>query len=490
MTYLIVIVTFILFAIKGQVFIDPDFGWHIKTGEYISKSGIPRTDIFSYTMPSFPWIDHEWLTNYLMFKAMEHIEYLGLAFIFSLLALLSLIASVGIPNNINKRIVFIITAGVIFPAFGIRPQVISWLFLAILTIFLYRENFWKKYKLFLPVLFLIWVNLHGAFASGIVILGFFILFKTIRKRSIIIDYYIVFFLCLVATLINPYGFRIWKEVIVQFTDTPLYRRQIAEWMPSIFSGNTIFALFLAMICSLTFYMRRKFLLENKALVVVLAYQAVFTTRHIPIFTIMTAPLVMKLLEIFQKNLTTKESMRRFRISLNFLLVISISTVIITAILNIRAMRKVNESDFYPKNAVEFLRKSNFEGQILNSYDWGGYLIWKYPEKKVFIDGRMPSMKRDTAPTSELTWAYKTYTELYKEGVDIDTIEKLPINIILIRNDPDLDIEKKEPNIVARIARLFIDVEDISVFTKKLKDSGNWEIVHRDDIATVYKRQKI
>ena len=47
---------------------DPDFGWHVRTGELILQEGVPQQDWYSYTMPDFHWIDHEWLTDVLMYK--------------------------------------------------------------------------------------------------------------------------------------------------------------------------------------------------------------------------------------------------------------------------------------------------------------------------------------------------------------------------------------------------------------------------------------
>ena len=47
---------------------------------------------------------------------------------------------------------------------------------------------------------------------------------------------------------------------------------------------------------------------------------------------------------------------------------------------------------YPLGAVKYLHENPIEGNMFNEYNWGGFLIWQYPEKKVFIDGRMPSWK--------------------------------------------------------------------------------------------------
>ncbi|MCA1557320.1 MAG: hypothetical protein LC731_02130, partial [Acidobacteria bacterium] len=47
-----------------------------------------------------------------------------------------------------------------------------------------------------------------------------------------------------------------------------------------------------------------------------------------------------------------------------------------------------EAKYFPVSAVEFIRAQNLPDPIFNSYDWGGYLIWKlYPERRVYIDGR-------------------------------------------------------------------------------------------------------
>ncbi len=49
---------------------------------------------------------------------------------------------------------------------------------------------------------------------------------------------------------------------------------------------------------------------------------------------------------------------------------------------------------YPAGAVSYLRTHQPRGPMLNSYDWGGYLIWTlYPRERVYIDGR-PDMYGD------------------------------------------------------------------------------------------------
>src|SRR3990167_9596253 len=128
MSILVIIVIFILFAIKSYFLLDPDFGWHIKMGEFILNSGIPLTDPFSYTMPSYPFVDHEWLTNILVFLGYKNIGWVGLGIAFSLITVLSLLTA--FKFDFRKKyftLPFILSAGVLFGFVGIRPQAISWL---------------------------------------------------------------------------------------------------------------------------------------------------------------------------------------------------------------------------------------------------------------------------------------------------------------------------------------------------------------------------
>src|SRR3990167_10696773 len=76
--------------------LDPDFGWHVRMGNYILANGIPQTDPLSYTMPNFPFIDHEWLTNVLMAVGYERLGMAGLAGGFA--GLTPLVGWVGFPR--------------------------------------------------------------------------------------------------------------------------------------------------------------------------------------------------------------------------------------------------------------------------------------------------------------------------------------------------------------------------------------------------------
>src|SRR3990167_97454 len=75
------------FWYKAAIFLDPDFGWEMRMGQYILAHGIPYTDPLSYTMPSYPIIAHYWLSSILIAKLYPVIGYAGLAGIVALISL-------------------------------------------------------------------------------------------------------------------------------------------------------------------------------------------------------------------------------------------------------------------------------------------------------------------------------------------------------------------------------------------------------------------
>src|SRR4051794_21215200 len=57
---------------------DPDYWWHVRTGQYIVETGtLPRADIYSYTVPGRPWVTHEWLTEILLYVVQQRLGYVG-----------------------------------------------------------------------------------------------------------------------------------------------------------------------------------------------------------------------------------------------------------------------------------------------------------------------------------------------------------------------------------------------------------------------------
>jgi hypothetical protein len=494
---LILCLVFSVFLIIGYKSLDPDFGWHLTTGRLILEKGIPKTDPFSYTMPSFPFVDHEWLTNTLLAKAYPLIGYFGLAIIVSVIASLAILVSLWDfifetkkYGKINKFLFitpFLLGAGTLVSFFGVRPQVESWLFLAVLTRILTKDSVWRKWRFFIPPFILLWTNLHGSFAVSIVTIFIVTLLKSVRSKRIRVDYIIIFAVSLLTTFINPYGSRLWGEVFMQLSDTTL-RWRIFEWMPPINFFNLSFMALLTLSFMLIVRYRKLLKLELLGLYAFFLMQGLMSSRHIPLWTIITLPIVSETIYLLYSEVrNVKYGEERF---IKLFKYISIGVFIIFTIQSLYssfARSSLSEKYFYPKKAVDYLKGNLPENEIFSDYGWGGYLIWKLPEKKVFIDGRMPSWRWNFQSGKESSYVMEEYLNVLSGEVNYkDVFKKYNVDTVLLpveKRETFIDqLDKKFRKLLGRFNKKKLDF----IFFDEL-EKDDWIKVYSDDTAVIYEK---
>lgn len=169
---------------KGMFSLDPDFGFHLRMGQVILEQGIPATDPFSYTMPSFPDIDEAWLLDVAIATLYPKIGMSGLAVIFAVITLGALWIMEGLAGWHRRRlkeIVLTLNMTVLLLFAGVRPQAFSLFFLAIVLRILLNKR-WNRYGRFaLPFLFTLWSNVHGGFVAGLATMGVVVALSLLRR---------------------------------------------------------------------------------------------------------------------------------------------------------------------------------------------------------------------------------------------------------------------------------------------------------------------
>jgi len=482
------LLVFVLFWIKGESFLDPDFGWHWKMGELILSKGIPKTDPFSYTMPSFPFVDHEWLTNVAIYQLDKMVGWQGLVFFFVIIGLLSLVvAGSGFRGKSHLRIfklsLFVLGVGAILPFFGVRPQVLSWFFLALWLKVILNDKLFEKYFLFLPIFMLIWANLHGSFAVGIFCLELVLGAKFWQKKKLAGKEIFCLIFCLGATFVNPYGARLWGEVWQQISDANL-RFRIAEWQPSFF--KPIFPyLFFVSLGFFIYVFRRKITLEKIFLFLFFLIQSLLSLRHVPLFVIVALPICLESLEcLYQRVARIKYGLKRWRKAAWGMFFLCFLVAGVEAFFVLREEKIFTESNYYPMAAVLFLRQNLPEGNLFSSYNWGGYLIWKLPEKKVFIDGRMPSWRWKAGLPRESNNAMEDYVKMLEDKEKLaEILDKYQISKVLWFNEK----REKEGWLGKILARFFGQQKERLVMGEFLEERG-WKKEYQDEVAVVWGRE--
>jgi len=497
-----IFIALLVFWIKGCILLDPDFGWRVRSGGLILTEGIQKTDPFTYSMPSFPWVDHAWIISVVFAFFYPMVGRVGLSFMLALIAFCAIILSVSRKGETGEKILakkslggdyrflgsvsFLLSLSVILPYFGIRAQVVSWLMLAVFLRVLFDNLLWKKWRFAVPPFFLIWANLHGGFASGLMILLFVKAVGFFGKRKVNTTDLIVIAASFIFTLANPYGKGAWLEVWSSISDSSL-RWSINEWMPAFFSMNFPLLVYIALSSSLIVRYKRKFAPEELALFFIFLLQGILSTRHIPLWIIISAPVLSSSLGYFYYEVSKdKIALSRFAVSYRYLFIVVLFLFMLQLILSMSGSKKLSESSYYPREAINYLRSNETSGELFSNYNWGGYLIWKYPEKKVYIDGRMPSWRWDGAPEKESGAAYDEYKNILTGESDYRLVfEKYGVDSVLwfAPRQPSAYglITKKLENLLLRPEK-----EEEFDFIDKLKEDG-WLVVYQDDIAVVYRK---
>lgn len=375
---------------------DSDLGWHLKYGEYfLQNKQILRQDIFSHTFEGYRWINHSWLFDILAYSTFSKLKFLGL----SILAALTVFAALKIIlKNIKASPLEILFSAAVFIFFaknslevGLRSQFLSWLGLSVLLFLLnkYKKGQTKALR-FLPLLFLFWANLHGTFLLGLAVLGIFWLVETVRRFRP--DFSLACLISAAATLLNPFGFRIYKEAFKHF-GSPLLQT-VYEWKPVDLttSRGMIFVIFTAVVAVKPFLDRKERDIQQIAILVSLLFLGFTKQRFVPLFVLASLPILVQIIRQIARLFKT-EWLKAATYA------VVVASFVFAAFIRFPKLNLTSFSwnDFClsgpspiacSEKAIKFLKENPPEGKMFNLYRWGGYLTYRLPEKKVFIDGRM------------------------------------------------------------------------------------------------------
>lgn len=459
--WIICCVVFVSFLSLSLIKLDPDFGWHKRMGEEIVQHGITETEYFTYSMPDYPFIDFEWGSHLVWGVMFPIIGSIGLAVLYALCAISAIMFVLKDYKNILvKNIVLILASAVLMEFIGIRVQIISWMFfVVVLYVFLFKEK--SRLFFFSPLIFLLWANVHGAFVLGLALFGIKLISDVIFHKSLIVKSWVVFVISVLVTLLNPYGVDLWRETIIIATDSQL-RWSISEWVPTIFFIGLSVWIYSGISIILFFFYRKKLNPTHIVLLIVTFVSGISSIRNIPYWIFCSALLLYPLIPFIESRVARiKFGKVRFQKSLIFLFFIAIVVFAINLASQIRFSLNMREGKFYPLHAVEYLQKNAPGQNVFSTYDWGGYLIWKLPEKEVFIDGRMSSWSVERGESRYNV--FDEYKEVMRENIALSKLSRTySIDTILLPSD--------HQNLKKQLQKEWVQVyrDDISVIYKKIK----------------------
>ncbi len=419
-------------AIRFRVLGASDIYWLLKTGEYICSNGIPATDVFSYTHAGKEWILYQWLFEVLIFKIYSFGEAQALGsftvFIFALMLIVIYFILRNYKVNTFYCVLAMALGGWIASAvWYARPGMFTYLFMCLLLLlFRLGENKNVKFLWFIPVVFLVWANMHIGFTFGILLFVMFLTYKLFaafffndyKNLPLVTKLIQVAILSFLATLITPYGIKLYFYLYDLVLSTSM-NNTISELLSPDFHKKQyspiLFALVL--IIPLSVFQKKQDLFYLLCLALT-TYMTLLFVRHVPLFAIFATLVIAIQLQRLQEYVVNNDDLRK-SIKVPFetivkaqdycrnliehdtkyikiylpLVVISLFTLALISIQNVDTFKqnyKFSQDNPLrrPFMAINFISKHDIPGNLYAPPAWGSYMINKlHPKYKVFIDTR-------------------------------------------------------------------------------------------------------
>jgi hypothetical protein len=476
---------------------DCDTGWHIRTGEWILANGaVPLHDIFSFSKPGGVWYAWEWLSEVLWATLNAHgglrtVVFFSMMLICVTFTLLFRLVCRKANPVIAIAVTMVAAAGSSIHWLA-RPHLFTLFFLVVF----YRalENVREgrthfrgiPYLALLPVATLLWVNLHGGFFVGIILIGSYgvaellnIVFSPdaaqrgpawISARR----YLFSAGACFVASFVNPYSYHLHVHV-VQYLRDPYQATHIMEFLSLSFHHPVaiFFESMLLLAAGAAIWNASRRSNVEAVTLLVWAHAALLAARNIPIFMIVAAPPVAAALHawfglnpVWNVAAWIKTAAQKFvRVTGETAEIDSIprwhaasvlGALLLAALLYAPHPPKLFRSEFdpksYPAGALTTLARDS-GARVFTNDEWGDYLIYRlYPRTKVFVDGRSDFYGDDFE---------EKYVDILnvKYGWD-KTLGQFGVNTILLPPTAPL--------------------------AGALKESSRWRVVYDDGIAVVFR----
>ena len=443
-----------------------DTWWHLKEGElYVTTRSLPDQDPFAFTTGGREWMKYSWPTDVLFYLVFRTVGFPGLVLL--RLFLLFLIASIlyrllrwcGLHPFASVLLVFAASLVLRFRLL-IRPEILSFpLLLAVIGILLWLQAAPPRAAYTLLPVQMVWTNVHASFVFGLGLAGLVLLANLVpwvrlmpgwgrlsldRQR---LRHLAAAVACLpLASLLNPQGVSLFLFPFRQNHMTRL--TWFTEWKPVWFFPNfdpawwdvpmVLVLVLLAFAATAILLLAREGRLDpvGWGVVVFMGTYAIFRLRAIPHFVLAVLPLfALALVRVADHPLSEgsgKSSRQIERMgALACLLVLSSSIVTQIFISSPWSHRGFGvQPNSFPEGAAAFLERYQLDGRVFNTYEFGGYLIWRrWPANQVFIDGRYDGVLFDEGLLEE-------YIQTFQSPAALDRItERDQVEILVLDARP-------------------------------------------------------
>lgn len=479
---------------------DAGTGWHIRNGQLILQThSITRVDPFSATMSGHTWYAWEWLYDVFIASVHHWLGLNGVVFVTAavMAATFVLVFRLAIRRGGSLPIVLfilVLSLGASAVHFLARPHVLSWLFTVVWFELLdsaQESGSGSRRVFFLPLLMLLWVNLHGGFVFGFALLAVYIFAagieyftcpeQRLQIRRQLNRLGLVSLLSLLASFVNPYGYQLHRHIYHYLSDKFLMN-QISEFRSPDFHGaaQQLFAVLLLITIVAVASARSQ---QPARLLVILlaAYSGLYASRDLPVssilLTLIVAPMLSETFAAGAENgaiarwlrsgISRMHSFgaRMEKLELDFRGHVWLVIVLVLGLWacmhggrlgSVQLIHAYFDDKRFPVQAAEEIIQRDIREPIFCPDLWGGYLIYKlYPRTTVLVDDRH---------------------DLYG-----DQFFKEYLKVAYVQPDWSKILDERRVN--------WILVQKDSSLGTILEQTAGWKLIHADDTAVLFHRER-
>lgn len=474
----VTILSFLSYYNKSGMLGDGDTGYHIRAGEYIIDTlSIPTHDMFSIHAPPLPWTAHEWLSEVIMAYIHNAFGLTGIVVFYSFLLSMSFYLLFKIlraykTNILLTILIIVLVIGSSQIHWLARPHVFSFLLMIIWYYLLESWHYGRMNRLhLLPFIMLLWVNLHGGFLGGFMLLGAYLVGNIVSMLTATPperDHYrqkcsqlvLTTGICLLVCLVNPYGYHILLFPFKLVSDKYIMDH-VSEFLSPNFHQRMPFKYLLFLLIALFAVTKKRLDAAELVLVLLFTNMALYSARYIPLFALIVAPILTRqanwIQDIPENRITLffrnrAENISKIDASVSGYIWPSTAVLLVVIAAFFGRIHHTFDEKTKPVAAVEFLMKEKIAGNMFNNDEFGDYLIYRaYPQYKVFIDGRLDMYGTDIMK------------EYYK--------------VINFEHDWEKTVNKY------RITWVFFNSD--STLTRYLLNDTNWKLIYSDKVASIF-----
>jgi hypothetical protein len=458
---------------------DGDLPRHLRHGFYMLEHGqVIRHDPFSFTRAGAPFVGFEYGSQ-LLYGLVDKLGGLpSVALLAGLLvaAAYALLARLLLTMGVDPLLAYATVAVAAVLGIGhwtARPHLFS--YVAVVLLLGLLEQTPRRWLLWSCILFVLWVNIHGGFIYGWILIGLYLGGSVLESfwhrteraawRERAGRYAKMLAAAVAVSIVNPAGLELHRHLVTFLGQSYLFNNTAEFTSPDFHEpgGKVFLAVLLLCLVSLTLSQRR----PNVPRLLVVCTGVAFglmAVRNVPIFGLTVLPVLALHLDPDWKRVRYGAGIRdRFalvagRASTWPWIGLALAAAFFLGISRGRLgssqlIAEDFDSSIFPVTAVHQARNARLQGRLFTEFAWGGYVVYAWPEQKVFIDGGTdfygPELFQEYATIKRLVPGWREHLAKWK------------ISVLLL---------KRESSLAHEVAR-----------------DNTWQIWYCDSLAVLMKR---